>query len=197
MWLKSKLLPQFIPLHYSRLRWDFLLILSSRKLKWLLLTATNVKLMWKSAWNILPPQIMSNYYTNLITPNVQLLNTFEFTTMISAVLEHHTSHIKILKKLYIQLLGLAHGMALYKWQLWSLLVTLPLTYLCCHPPLPSHKWSYVLDCSPDRPSSTESHWILWRLWPKQGPWWAFVTPRPRLWKLVKLFKLEGSYLTKI
>ena len=57
---------------------------------------------------------MSNYYTNLITPNVQLLNTFEFTTMISAVLEHHTSHIKILKKLYIQLLGLAHGMALYK-----------------------------------------------------------------------------------
>ena len=60
--------PQFIPLHYSRSKWDFLQILSSRKLKWLPLPATWVTWMWKSAWNILPPQIVSSYYTNLIIP---------------------------------------------------------------------------------------------------------------------------------
>ena len=103
--------PQFIPLHYSRSKWDFLQILSSRKLKWLLLPATWVTWMWKSAWNILPPQIVSSYYTNLIIPTIQQLNTFEFTTMISAVLVHHTSHIKILKNLYIQFIGFStwHG----------------------------------------------------------------------------------------
>lgn len=81
---------------------------------------------------------MSNYYS-LVKPNLQLLNTYEFTTMISAVLKHHTPHIKILKKIKYPILRIStwHGTL-------QVTVMVPICYtsltdLFCHSSLPSHK----------------------------------------------------------